>query len=619
MSPAPTIDEARETAQYASSMTIAELFALQAAKTANSTAIIARERVMTYRELDEQSDRLAEHLQSLGVKPDTLVGIAMGRSEALIVSLVGVLKAGGAFVPLDPHYPLERLSCIIEDSRMPVLLTTTQASKRIGSACSTSKLIVVDDPAMFNHNAQGLRASSAGHDLAYVIYTSGSTGKPKGVMVENRNVVTFFSAMDQAIGPDPGVWLAVTSISFDISVLELLWTLTRGFAVVLHGDEGTDTIADEIVRNHVTHLQMTPSLALMLTLDPGNLAVLASLKKILLGGEAVPAALVRTLRRVFHGEIYDMYGPTETTIWSTCGRIDEIGSTISIGRPILHTQVFILDPEKKPVAPGEAGELFIAGDGVARGYWGRPDLTEERFISIPVLCGSRLYRTGDLVRYRPNGEIEFLGRADFQIKLRGHRIEPGEIEAVLEEYAGIRRAVVVMREDREGDQRLVAYLAGETQSAEGLADLRRMLEAKLPDFMVPSNLVFLPGLPLTDNGKIDRKALLNLPPPSPNAINSGPVEDRRSTQLEQTIADAWKDALGLERVGLHENFFDLGAHSLTVAEVHARLQETLGQEFDLIDLFQFSTVSALALHLAGGQVKNNHIRRAHRRRLAIER
>jgi amino acid adenylation domain-containing protein len=618
MLPAPTLEGIGIHAQHASAGTIAALFSEQAARTPDATAVIVRDRGMTYRELDQRSDSLAEYLQSLGVKPDTLVGIAVERTEALMISLLAVLKAGGAYVPLDPHYPLERISWIIQDSQMPVLLTTVETGKRIAPFCASSKRVDVDDPSLPIPDARRLRASAVAHDLAYVIYTSGSTGKPKGVMVENRNVLNFFSAMDQAIGCDPGIWLAVTSVSFDISVLELLWTLTRGFTVVLHGEERSDIIADEILRCHVTHLQMTPSLALMLTMDPRSFAALGALKQILLGGETVPAALVRKLRRVFQGAIFDMYGPTETTIWSTCGRIDEIGSTIFIGKPILHTEVFVLDPEQKPVAPGEAGELYIGGDGVARGYWNRPDLTAERFLSIPSVSGSRLYRTGDLARFRHNGDIEFLGRADYQIKLRGHRIEPGEIEAALEESAGIHRAVVVMREDREGDKRLVAYLAGDAQSGGG-PDLRTLLAAKLPDFMVPSNFVFLPDLPLTDNGKIDRKALLKLPAPNANPEGPKPVEEQPSTQLEQTIANAWKDALGLSAVGLHENFFDLGAHSLTIAEVHARLQDLLGQPIDLIDLFQFSTVSALAAHLAGVQTADHRTERVHRRRLATPR
>ena len=275
------------------------------------------------------------------------------------------------------------------------------------------------------------------------------------------------------LAQSPDTWLAVTSTSFDISVLELLWTLTRGFTVVLHGEE--DSVADEIERCGVTHLQMTPSLARMLTFDARAFAALGSLKQILLGGEAVPAALVRHLRQVFSGELYNMYGPTETTIWSTVGRIEDVDVTVPIGRPILNTQAFLLDSEQKPVAEGEIGELYIGGDGVARGYWNRPDLTAERFVTIPSLGGARLYRTGDLARFLPDGTIDFLGRADYQIKLRGHRIEPGEIEAELEKCSGIHRAVVVLREDREGDQRLAAYLLADAAKGATEAELRSTL------------------------------------------------------------------------------------------------------------------------------------------------
>jgi amino acid adenylation domain-containing protein len=616
MSLAPTTEEVRVAGAQPASSTIAALFSRQAALTPDAIAVIANDTSLTYRELDERSDRLAEYLQSLGVKPDTLTGIAMDRRAALIVGLLGILKAGGAYVPLDPHYPPERLSWIIEDSAMPVVLTNAQTEQSLSSIGTLPSVLDVDDLPLLESNKRRVRACAVGRDLAYVIYTSGSTGKPKGVMVEHRNVLNFFAAMDQAIGGEPGVWLAVTSVSFDISVLELLWTLTRGFTVVLHRDEGYATVADEIARHNVTHLQMTPSLARILMLDQRAFVALGSLRKILLGGEAVPASLVRHLRQVFEGDIYNMYGPTETTIWSTCGRIDEIGATISIGRPVLNTQIFIFDPEHKPVAPGDAGELYIAGDGVARGYWNRPDLTAERFLSIPSLSATRLYITGDLVRVRPDGNIEFLGRVDYQIKLRGHRIEPGEIETVLEECPGVQRAVVVLREDREDDMRLVAYVVADVVGENAAANLRHTLAARLPDFMVPSNIVFLSELRLTDNGKIDRKALLQLPPPAPapeRTSASLPV-----TAMEQLVANAWKDALGLPAVGLNDNFFDLGAHSLTVAEVHARLQEVLGHEFDLVDLFQFSTVSTLATHLAGASRQSQTSDRAQRRRMAMQ-
>jgi amino acid adenylation domain-containing protein len=617
MSRVPLLEQNRTEVDYPRHSTIAELFAKQAARTPDANAVLARDRALSYRELDESSNRLAHHLKSLGVKPETLVGVAMERSVSLVVSLLAILKAGAAYVPLDPSYPSDRLSWIIEDSGMSVLLTTAATRDRIPSG--RNRLTVVDsgDPMIAPGSTEPVHSDAASSNLAYVIYTSGPTGKPKGVMVENRNVVNFFWGMDRALGCEPGVWLAVTSVSFDISVLELLWTLTRGFKIVVHGDEGTGTIADEIVRHRVTHLQMTPSLARMLTLDARAFAALGSLRQMLLGGEAVPASLIHLLRQKFNGEIHNMYGPTETTIWSTTFQVEEVGSAVSIGKPIANTQTFILDAERNPVATDEVGELYIGGDGVARGYWNRLDLTTERFLSIPSLSEQRIYRTGDLARYQPDGNIEFLGRADFQIKLRGHRIEPGEIEAILEDCSGVRQAVIILREDREGDKRLVAYLVAEYGGANNAGTLRKELESKLPDYMVPSSFVFLPELPLTANGKTDRKALLNLPAPNISVGAADAVAGSQpSSEIERIVATVWQEALGIPTVGLNDNFFDLGAHSLTVAEVQAKLQEVLRREISLVDLFQFSTVSALARHLAGTDAHSQASDRAQRRRMA---
>jgi len=608
----------RTQAEYPRNRTIAELFAQQAARTPDAIAVVAKDRQLTYRELDEQANRLARRLQALGVGPDTLVGISMSRTCLLNVSLLAILKAGGAYVPLDPSYPRDRLALVIEDSQMPVLLTTSDTRAQMPLARTQLVVVDADDPSLAQESAQPVMAGATAAHLAYVMYTSGSTGKPKGVMVKNSNVVNFFTGMDRAIGCNPGVWLAVTSISFDISVLELFWTLTRGFTVVLHGDEGSATIADEIVRHRVTHVQMTPSLARMLTLDARAFAALSGLKQMLLGGEAVPAALIHHLREVFHGEIHNMYGPTETTIWSTTHRVEEVGSFVSIGKPIANTQIYLLDAESRPVPVGGIGELCIGGDGVARGYWRRPELTAERFVTLPALAADRIYRTGDLARFLPDGNIEFLGRADYQIKLRGHRIEPGEIEALLEQCSGVRQAVVVLREDREGDKRLVAYLVADSANSETAASLRGTLAASVPEYMVPSAFVFLPELPLTDNGKIDRKALLKLPPP--NLATAMPADAAQpATEMERIIARVWQEALGVSSIGMNDNFFDLGAHSLTVAEVQPRLQQALGREVVLLDLFQFTTVSMLAAHLAGSQPAAAAAQlsdRAQRRRMA---
>jgi len=634
MLPAKLLEWNRTEADYPRSSTIADLFAAQASRTPDAVAVIAQGRTLTYREFDEATNRLARRLQNLGVKPDTLVGVAMGRSETLVVSLLGILKAGGAYVPLDPTYPEDRLSLVIEDSQMPVLLTTAASRAHLPLAAADLTILNVEDAGLGRESAEAIASSSTPAHIAYVIYTSGSTGTPKGVMVENRNVVNFFTGMDRAIGCEPGVWLAVTSVSFDISVLELLWTLARGFTVVVHGDEGSATIADEIARYRVTHLQMTPSLARMLTLDPRAYTALGSLKQMLLGGEAVPAALIHHLRQVFKGEIHNMYGPTETTIWSTTCRVENVDTSVSIGKPIANTQIYMLDADLNSVPAGEIGEIFIGGDGVARGYWQRPELTAERFVVIPALGPDRgdigrIYRTGDLARFLPDGNIDFLGRADYQIKLRGHRIEPGEIEVLLEKSPGVRQAVVVLREDREGDKRLVAYLVADaTDSAAALraaGDLRSAAGAKLPDYMVPSAFVFLDELPLTGNGKIDRNALLKLP--APNLTIGAAHSAEPTSEMERVVARAWEQALGIPSVGLTENFFDLGAHSLTLAEAHAKLQEALGREIALLDLFQFTTVSTLAAHLdaqsanqsVGAQAGRQLSERAARRRMARQR
>ena len=614
MSLAPEIERVRPESLFSS--TIAGLFSRQAARNPEAISLIAGDKQVTYREVDDQSTLLAAYLRSLGVRSGTLVGVAMGRTEKLVISLLAILKAGGAYVPLDPNYPRERLSWVVDDAKITVLLTTPEANAGLNIDRARIKVVDVDEPSSFGYSAKDFSLQGSDEDLAYVIYTSGSTGKPKGVMIENRNVVSFFRGMDRAIGCEPGTWLAVTSISFDISVLELLWTLTRGFRVVIHADAGSDKMAEEIVRHQVTHLQMTPSLARMLTLDGRNLSALRSLRQLLLGGEAVPASLIHHLRREFKGQIFNMYGPTETTIWSTTYQVKEIGASVPIGGPIEGTELHILDSEFSPVPNGEVGELFIAGEGVARGYWERPELTAERFLTIPNVTPYRLYRTGDLARFLPDGNLEYLGRADYQIKLRGHRIEPGEIEALLEKFPNVVQAVVVLREDREGDTRLVAYLVSKLGTSVEVGALRKALESELPEYMVPSSFVFLSALPLTDNGKIDRKALLKLPPPALSAANTSRTESESGNAIESLVARVWQEALGIPAVGLEENFFDLGAHSLTVAEVQAKLQGMLNCEITLVDLFQFSTVKTLAAHIVGKPSRNQLSDRAARRRLA---
>jgi amino acid adenylation domain-containing protein len=608
--PAEILDWNRTEAEYPREKTISQLFEDQAARTPEDIAVISANVRLSYRELQNRVNRLAGYLQSQGVGPDVIAAVAIERSHKMLIAMLAILEAGGAYLPIDPGYPRDRIAFVLADSEAPLLLTTEDVRKRLPT--TAAKIISMDDDraAISGDSSVSTTSPATGKNLAYVIYTSGSTGKPKGVMVEHRNVVNFFTGMDRAIGTDRGVWLAVTSVSFDISALELLWTLTRGFTVVIHGKEGTHTIAREIETHHVTHLQSTPSLARMLATDPRSLASLASIQKLLLGGEALPASLITQLRDVVRGEIFNMYGPTETTIWSTTYRIEGNPTTIPIGKPIANTQVYVLNPAFEPVPVGEAGELFIGGEGVVRGYWKRPELTAERFLADPFHREGRIYRTGDVARFMPDGNLEFLGRVDFQVKLRGFRIELGEIEATLEQMPSIRQAVVVAREDKPGDMRLVAYVVAKTNESATPASLRAALTSKLPEYMVPSHFVFLDRLPLTSNGKIDRKAL---PPVSVSGAGAGGVDDDPHSEIERVIAGAWAHALGVDRVSRNDNFFDLGAHSLMVPEVHIQIQEALGREISLVDLFQFPTVNALATHLGGAKTARPGSDRAQRR------
>jgi len=585
--------EAQNLAPSATKRNLSQLFSEQARVNSAKTALIAGEEKFSYQELDHRANQLASFLLSQGAGPEALVGVLLDRKPQMLIALLAVLKAGAAYVPLDPAYPAERIGYIVEDAEISILLSSKRLQHAATGVPQSTRFVALEE--ITAHESHEVLSQADSENLAYVIYTSGSTGKPKGVMVEHKNVLSFFQAMDQLIGTEAGVWLAVTSLSFDISVLELLWTLTRGFTVVLHGDEGTHTIADEIHRFAVTHLQSTPSLARMLTLEPRSLAALASLKKLLLGGEALSSSLVRVIRSVFHGELFNMYGPTETTIWSTACLVEGIPSVVPIGKPLANTVVQILDETLDPVPTGESGELFIGGEGVARGYWKRPELTAARFLPDVVPGLGRLYRTGDIARATPHADLEFLGRSDFQVKLRGFRIELGEIEACLETQESVQQAVVIAREDSFENKRLVAYVIPKPGASLSPSLLRDVLSGKMPSYMVPANFVFLDRFPLTSNGKIDRKAL---PPVHIDTQVSDPAS-RPGNEMETTLASIWAEALGLERIGVEQNYFDLGASSLMVAEVHSRLQQHLQQEISLVDLFQFPTIRALSTHLSG--------------------
>ncbi|MBN4003637.1 MupA/Atu3671 family FMN-dependent luciferase-like monooxygenase [Nostoc sp. LPT] len=978
--------------EYPQEQCIHQLFEAQVERTPNAVAVVFKDEQLTYRELNTKANQLAHYLRSLGVKSEVLVGICVERSLDMIVGLLAILKAGGAYLPLDPAYPQERLTFMLADAQVPVLLTQQQLLEKLPNSGASVVCLNRDWQIIQSASDQNPPTALSTDNLAYTIYTSGSTGKPKGVMVSHRNVVNFFTGMDGSIGNDhPGTWLAVTSISFDISVLELLWTLTRGFQVVINGDPrpttfttevdqkitdkemafslfyfasdevqaGTDKyhlllegakfadkhafaaiwtperhfhefgglypnpsvvsaaiatiteriqiragsivlplqnpirVAEEwsvvdnlsrgrvgisfasgwhandfvlapdkysdrfqimfrdietvrqlwrgesitlpggsgkevevkihpqpiqpevpiwvtaagspetfrrageiganllthlldqnveeleekiavyrqswqehghglgaghvtlmihtfvgedidvvrekvrqpfyqylksslsllnnlgkslghdinaenftaqeqeqllnyafnryferssllgtpstclrminrlkaigvdevaclidfgvdvesvlsslhhlntvrelsnkkidkddtdyslpaqIARHNVTHLQCTPSLARILIQDNKALSAMGSLRKLMLGGEALPVSLAEQLRTQLSAEIYNMYGPTETTIWSTTYPLQEVGNTIPIGRPIANTEIYILDRHLQPVPVGIPGELYIGGEGVVRGYLNQPQLTIERFISNPFGTNpnNKLYKTGDLAQYLPNGNIEFLGRVDHQVKFQGYRIELSEIETILSQHPGVVEAVVVSREEQPGDKRLVAYVVP-IQQAEGtqvtptekthlladeiiankptlsIGDLRAFIKERLPEYMVPSSFVTLNALPLTPNGKIDRSAL-----PAPEA--SRPELEvsyvAPKTEVEKVIASIWQELLQVERVGIHDNFFELGGNSLLLIQVPSKLQKVFQRDFSLVEMFQYPTISHLVKYFS---------------------
>jgi len=593
----------RNKVEYPRTQCIHHLIEEQTERTPDAIAVVFRDELMSYSELGDRSNRVARHLQELGVGPETLVGIATERSVEMVIGLLATLKAGGAYVPLDPSYPQERIAFMIEDAQPGVILTQRHLLPNLPLHPGHTLCLDRDTTAARHAGHRPACPGVESENLAYVIYTSGSTGKPKGVMITHHNVVNFFAGMDRVIGSQhPGVWLAVTSISFDISVLELLWTLSRGFKVVIQEDRqppdlrGTYSIPAQLRKHHVSHLQCTPSMARMLSNDQASLEALGSLRQLLLGGEPLSASLVKTLRQSVHGEIYNMYGPTETTIWSTAHLVDQIGETISIGQPMANTEAYILDRMRRPVPVGIPGELWIGGEGVARGYLRRPELTAERFVSNPFnkLPGARIYKTGDLVRYGENRNLEFIGRTDNQLKIRGFRVELGEIEAVLEQHPGIQNAVVVSRESTSGDRQLVAYVVSRPGSLTSPEQWRAYLQQRLPGYMVPSRFVPLQSLPLTPNKKINRDAL-----PAPEQIehDSNTPGTMPNLDLERRIAGIWREALGLDHVGRNDNFFDLGAHSLLIVEVNTRLGEMLQTDLPLTTMFQYPTVSSLATFL----------------------
>ncbi|GAK55073.1 NcpA protein [Candidatus Vecturithrix granuli] len=585
---------------YAEQGFLPELFEAQVQHTPDATAVVFNNTPLTYQELNQRANHVAHYLRSLGVGPEVLVGIFVERSLEMMVGLLGILKAGGAYVPLDPEFPQARLQFMIDNSGVSVLLTQKALEKKLPSNQSQKVFLDADWENIAVTSEGNLVHGLHGANLAYVIYTSGSTGLPKGVQISHNALRNFLLFMRQQLGVTArDALLAVTTLSFDIAGLELFLPLIAGGTVVLADRETTldgRRLSERLEQCGVTVMQATPATwRLMLASGWRNTAELRAL----CGGEALPRDLAAQLLNGV-ASLKNLYGPTETTIWSSLHQVTSSDQTIPIGRPIGNTQFYILDASFTPTPVGVAGELYIGGAGLARGYFKRPDLTAEKFVPHPLssVPGERLYKTGDQVRYLPDGNIEFLGRRDDQVKIRGFRIELGEIETALSEYPAIRQAVVVVQGDDLQSKRIAAYLVPQDNSV-SIETLQGFLKEKLPDYMIPSVFVFLDALPLTPNGKIDRRAL-----PSPGSerprLQAQYVAPR--TPVEDLLIGIWSDLLELEHIGIHDDFFQSGGHSLLGTQLISRISQTFGIHLPLRVLFDRPTVAGLAELIANNDI-----------------
>jgi amino acid adenylation domain-containing protein len=579
---------------YPRDKSLIDLFEEQVKRTPDAIALVFQDQELSYQELNNRSNQLGHYLISKGISKETLVPIVVERSPEMVIGILGILKSGAAYVPVDPDYPEDRIGYMLEDSGAVMVITSISSKSRIGSNAAGVELIALDGKDQEGISSQptnnpGLAISP--EQLAYVIYTSGSTGKPKGVMIEHTSLINLLESIGDTVGFKPdSVFLSVTTYSFDICYLELYTPLIKGGKLILL-PKGIAAdgfrLAESLALYRPTHMQATPS-TWQLLID-ANWENRESIK-MLIGGEAIKEDIKNVL--TLKGDVFNVYGPTETTIWSSIKKLAH-DERVVIGKPIANTSIYILDTNHKIVPTGVLGEIYIAGAGLARGYLNQSELTREKFIANPFSTGpgSRMYKTGDLGRWLPDGNIECLGRIDSQVKIRGYRIEIGEIESVLEKSELISQAVVEAKEDTSGNKRLIGYVV-----PEGPYDKEKIqtyLKAKLPEYMIPGLWVELESLPLTPNGKIDRKAL---PDPDVSEQLSTEYVAPRNDQ-EQKLAAIWQELLGIERVGIYDNFFELGGHSLMAMRMVAYIERDLQISIPISMLFQFASISDLSKYL----------------------
>jgi amino acid adenylation domain-containing protein len=585
--------------------TLPRMFEAQVAKAPDAIAAVFEQEAWTYAQLNAHANQIARQLQQLGVAPGSLVAICVERSLRMLATLLGILKAGAGYLPIDPAYPKERIGFMMGDAPVAAAVTTRELAERVSPLPARVLRLDEDWPAILSRGSEDLDTAPIPEDLAYLIYTSGSTGRPKGVEIPHRALANLLEATSRTpgLGPDD-VLLSVTTLSFDIAALELYLPLVTGARLILVSREVSGDAAallETIDRFGVTTMQGTPATWQLLLAGGWEGEAPA---RVFCGGEALSRELAETLRARSQ-ELWNLYGPTETTIWSAAQRIEGAVTTAAapIGQPLANTRMYVLDRHGELAPIGVPGELFIGGSGVARGYWNRPELTAEKFVSDRFTREppQRLYRTGDLVRRRRDGTIDYLGRLDTQVKLRGFRIELGEIEAVLGQHPDVREAAVVISEDARGERSLVAHFVPGAEPAPRSEVLREFLAQRVPDYMIPSAFLAADKFPLTPNGKVDRLALA--------ASGRGWRADGASfvpprNPLEESLATLWCGVLGLDRVSVEQSFFELGGHSLLATQLVSRIRQHFGLDLPLRALFERPTVAGLAVEIDNARSKS---------------
>ncbi|HEY6182009.1 MAG TPA: amino acid adenylation domain-containing protein [Terriglobales bacterium] len=601
------LEEWNATTRQYPETTLSALIEDQVRRTPTATALRFNGQSMTYEELNKRANRLARHLRTMGVGPEVLVAICVQRSFEMVVALLATLKAGGAYVPVDPGYPLPRQAFIVQDSHAPVLLTEKSLSNNLPATSASVFLMDEDWHKVEGQSAEDLGKIAEPDNLSYVIYTSGSTGTPKGAMNAHRGVCNRLLWMQEEYRlTQSDRVLQKTPFSFDVSVWEFFWPLMTGAQLVIAAPEehkDPKRLARVIQEEAITTLHFVPSM-LRVFLEAGGAAFCDSVKRVVCSGEALAYELQQEFFRLTHADLHNLYGPTEAavdvTFWP-CER-ESSRDIVPIGRPVANTQMYVLDSRMEPVPAGVTGELYIGGVQVGRGYWGRPELTAERYIPNPFRPGERLYRTGDLARWTPEGVIEYLGRNDHQVKIRGLRIELGEIENVLRRQPNVKDALVELRTGAGTEGQLTAYIVWKGDREPSVGDLRNSLKQHLPEYMVPANFLMLDTFPLLPNGKLDRKALGKLC----STVQSDRYVAPR-TPLEEELAKSWAELLNVKRVGAIDNFFELGGHSLLAARALTRIQERYKIELPLRAFFESPTVGEIAEQLEAIQRIRQHV------------